>query len=239
MSDPVEETVIAYVDGCMDGEAVAAFEAKLAEDPVLAERVSSHRWMARQIVAAYGPPPEEGVDETLIARLGLGNDSVAVIPGFVHLTARRGVVWTARFAALAASLVVGIFVGQRLLMPDTSLIPGPDGQVTASGVLATGLSNQLAGEQGAVLIGVSFRTATGICRTFRTTQGLSGLGCREGAQWRLPVIVSAVSAQKAPTEYQLASGEIPSQVMAEVDRRIKGEPLTKAEETRLKAVGWR
>lgn len=238
MNDVPDETVILFVDGCMDREALIAFEARLANDPVLAKRVEAHRWMAQQIVAAHGPP-EVAVDQSLIARLGLGDDNVIGILDCRRSVARGGIIWTARISAIAASLVLGIFVGQAMLRPGTAMIANIGGRPTASGDLAYGLSNQLTGESGSVRIGVSFKTGNGICRTFRTAQGVSGLGCREGTDWLVPVMATDGADHVAATEYRLASGDVAPSVMAEVDRRIHGEPLSVAEEARMKATGWR
>lgn len=147
--------------------------------------------------------------------------------------------WAASVGTIAASLVVGIFVGQAMFTPGTAMIADTGGRPTASGVLADGLSNQLAGEPGPVRIGVSFKTENGICRTFRTAQGVSGLGCREGTHWLVPVMATDGADPAATTEYRLAGGDVAPSVMAEVDRRIRGEPLTTSEEAQLKMTGWR
>jgi hypothetical protein len=143
---------------------------RLANDAVLAERVAAHRWMARQIVAAYGPPPEAAVDECLVARFGLGDGdgNVVAIADSRRPAARRVMIWTARIGAITASLVIGILVGQAMFTPRTAMTADTGGRLMASGVLADRLSNQLAGELGPVHIGASFRTESGICRTFRT-----------------------------------------------------------------------
>ena len=241
MTPPGDEAVVAYIDGTMDDEALALFEARLAEDPALAEHVAAHRRVTQQIVAAYGAPhdADTGVDASLIARLALGSDNVVALPDRSRSIARPGNIWVVRIAALAASTVFGVFIGQQMLAPNMDLIAEAEGQLTARGELASGLSNQLAGEPGRVRIGVSFRTEHGLCRTFGTTEGLSGIGCREGREWRLPVLVKDATAKKNAMEYRLASGNLPPSVMAQVDREIKGDPLDPAAEARARKAGWR
>lgn len=239
MNEVPDETVVLFVDGCMAGEALIAFEARLAKDPLLAERVATHRWIARQIATAHGAPPETAFDKSHIARLGLSDDNVFTISDGSRSLARRRMVWGTAIGSIAASLVVGIFVGQAMFTPGTAMITNTGGRPFASGVLADGLSKQLAGDAGAVRIGVSFRTQNGICRTFRTAQGVSGLGCREGRHWLVPVMTTNSVGPATTTEYRLAGGDVAPSVMTEVDRRIVGGPLTTSQEAQLRTTGWR
>ena len=239
MKEVTDEAVIQFVDGCMTCNELAAFEARLAIDASLAERVSAHRWMARQIVAAYGSQPEAVIDQSLLDWLGLHEDNVLPFTGTRKLKFARAVNWSVGAGALAASLVIGVMVGQSLLAPPNGLILESHGKLLASGELAERLSNQLTGEQGPVRIGVSFRADNGVCRTFHVSQGASGLGCREGEHWTIPIMVTDDSNPNRPTEYSLAGGDIAPSVMAEVDRRIKGEPFNAEQERQLRNGGWK
>lgn len=239
MTEVPEEDVIAFVDGHLNSAARAAFEARLKIEPNLAARVASHRWMTRQVVAAYGPPPDERVDDAMIARLGLADDNVTMLADHRRRRKQQRMTWAVRISAIAASLVLGIFAGQRLPAPQGLLNTDDQGQIIAGRELADGLSNQLAGASGPVRIGISFRTDGGICRTFSTAHGVSGLGCRVGESWVVPMVATAGSPNKPTTEYQLAGGNVAPSVMAEVDHRIVGRPLSVAEERTLKADGWR
>lgn len=240
MTDIADESVIAFVDGQLDSEARVAFEARLAREPRLSERVAAHRWMARQIAAAYGPPPERDVDDALVSRLGLGDGRVVALSEH-RRAGHRGRFRAANIAAIAASLALGLVIGRGTPTPNSALIEEQAGRPIASGILAAGLSNQLTGEPGAVRIGLSFRTDQGICRTFRNDRGLSGIGCREGRYWRVPMMTAelAYAGSGAGTEYQLAGGQIPPAVMAQVDRWIRGEPLAPSEEVEMRKRGWR
>ena len=241
MSDILEERVIAYVDGELDGEAHLSFELRLASESELAERVAAHRWMARQVTAAYGPPPQADDDYALIARLGLGDCRVVALADHRPFVDRRPQAKVAALIAMAASLVLAIIAGSTALTSTSSFVRVPEGSRIASGVLAAGLSDQLAGEQGRVRIGLSFRSEKGVCRTFSTDQGGSGIGCREGDHWLVPMMTTnhARKGGDASTDYRLAGGDIPATVMAEVDRRIRGEPLSPADEKLLRRRHWR
>lgn len=238
MSETSDFEVIAYVDGCLDDAARAAFEARLAADPQLAERVAAHRWMTRQIVSAFGPPPGEEIEPMLLAKLGLAEPNVVPIRSRAMRPSRPLLALLAS-GALAASLVAGLFIGRWIdAAPAPLLRSGPAQQLLADGVLAEGLSGNLAGQAAQVRIGMSFRTAQGICRTFSTASGMSGLGCRHGGNWTVPIVTSAAPANGGG-DYRLAAGEVAPAVMAEVDRRILGDPLGTAEEQRLRKAGWK
>lgn len=244
MNDVSEEDVIAFVDGCLAGPALAAFEAKLSVDRGLAERVAAHRWMARQVVVAYGDPPGGEVDEVLVTRLGLADNNVSTPSGPIPSGSRRVPARRPSWAllasgALAASFFAGILIGTLRERPATSWLHADiSGRIAAGGALAEGLSNSLSGQGGPIRVGISFRTTQGVCRTFRTSEGLSGLGCRRGGQWAVPIVVTGASGPDAETEYRLAGGNVAPAVMSEADRLMIGEPLTAAEEEALKGRGW-
>lgn len=237
MTDISEEEVVAFVDGRLSREDEAAFEARMVSDPTLAARVASHRWMTQQIVAAYGTPPGDEVDDALLDRLGLAaNDNVVLMKD----RRRRWFASAAVAGALAASLALGVGLGRTVFVPDAMFHSDRGNQLSAGTMLAEGLSNNLAGQKaGPVRIGISFHTANGICRTFSIADGPSGLGCRSGAKWIVPVVAAPAAPVGPSQEYRLAGGSVSPSVMAEVDRRIVGEPLSPADEKRVKANDWR
>ncbi|MCW1383797.1 hypothetical protein OLX02_13290 [Novosphingobium sp. KCTC 2891] len=238
MTDISDIDVIAYVDGCLNDQARPAFEARLRDDPALAERVEAHRWMTRQIVSAYGPPPGDAVDSGLIARLGLAGNTVVAFTGQGGRP-RRHVFAAVMSGVIAASLALGLFVGRWLeRAPAPWLQGGPQAQVLADGALAESLSGNLTGQAGPVRIGMSFRTRQGLCRTFSTGTGLSGIGCRQGERWVVPVVVTG-AASTSTGDYRLAAGDVAPAVMAEVDRRIIGDPFDASAEKASVEKGWK
>lgn len=237
MTETTDIEVIAYVDDCMDDTARAAFEERMRHDPALAERVEAHRWMTQQIVSAFGPPPGDEIDPALVARLGLAGANVVPFPA-PSTRNRRPLFAVLVSGAIAASMVVGVFIGRIAESgPAPWLRSGPQQQVLADGALAQGLSANLAGQGGAVRIGMTFRTAQGVCRTFSTGSGLSGLGCRQGGNWVVPIFVNGAK-NEAQGDYRLAAGDVAPAVMSDVDSRILGEPLSPAEEAALMKHGW-
>lgn len=238
MTEISDIDVIAYVDGRLEGSVRAEFEDRIRSDPALAERVAAHRWMTEQIVSAFGPPPGDEIDPALVARLGLAQENVVPLAAPAPPRTRRTLLGFLTSGAIAASLVVGVFIGRWAHpAPAPWLRSGSDARVLADGALAEGLSASLAGQSGMVRIGMSFRTAQGICRTFSTGTGLSGLGCRQGSEWVVPIVVTSAAVADGG-DYRLAAGDVAPAVMTEVDRRIVGDPLGRAEEARLRTKGW-
>ena len=234
-----DEDVIAYVDDRMVDEMREPFERALRVDKALADRVAAHRWMTRQIAAAFGPPPDVGVDDPLVAWLDPDRGKVISLAGRRRPAVRRSFLVAVLSGAMAASLVCGVLIGRTMSGTDSLLRLDQNGKLAARGMLADGLSNRLAGEEGPVRIGISFHTAHEVCRTFSTIGGTSGLACRHGAEWSLPVVANPDPDSHGSGEYRLAGDAVTPDVMAQVDRRIVGSVLSTKEEAEFKARGWR
>jgi len=240
-----DETIVAYLDGALEPSARARFEARCQHDPALAQRVEAHRWLGAQIVASFGPPPsDEAGDRTLLARLGLAETPVparALPPGprFGLARWRRAPRPAAAITALAASLAFGLWLGGLHGVDSEALTVRREGHLVAAGELSRALSDGLSGQPGTIRIAMTIRTAQGPCRTFAADSGLAGLACRTNARWEVPVMVENPAARGPKGEYRLAAGEIPAAVMAEVDKRIVGDPLDARAEQELRQRGWR
>ncbi len=239
-----EETLMAYADNELDSETRAAVEAAMAADPEVARRVAQHKALRGQLRVAFDKVLDEPAPQRLIdAARGVpavrreGN----VIPLRRKPPPRRAL---PQWVALAASLILGVLIGQALLR--TSGSGGPvtsrDGQLLASGVLAQALSDQLAGapaQDSPVRIGMSFKSKDGdYCRTFalRESTTLAGLACRRSDDWRVQVL-----AQGGPTPgsgYRQAGSEMPRSVMQVVDDTIAGEPLDAHAEAAARDKNW-
>src|SRR5262249_49725409 len=107
------------------------------------------------------------------------------------------------WAAMAASLLVGV-LGARVLGPaPSSLLAMQDGQLRAGAVLTRVLDTRLAGDavnaHAPLHVGVSFRAQDGAyCRTFDSVEAgksVSGLACHQSDAWivRIATTESAVS----------------------------------------------
>ena len=66
-----DERLAAWLDGALQPDQAAAFEAELAGDPALAEQAFAWRGNDALLRAAFDGPIAQGVDAQLIARMGL------------------------------------------------------------------------------------------------------------------------------------------------------------------------
>jgi len=234
MTRPTEEEIVAYLDGELSDAAHVAFEARIADDPALAEAVRRHRETVERVRAAYSDYREPAFDARALESLGLGD------PNVVELAAvreRRGLnPWWA--SAIAASLVGGILIG-RFMPTGRDFIADRNGQLIAAASLDKALTGQNDGGGGAIELGLTFRTASGYCRTFRLAKAYAGLACRAEHRWSIPALVKDRIEEPRSADFRLAGEDFPPALMAEVDARIVGTPLTPAEVTKARRADWR
>lgn len=218
------DRLMAYVDGELDDDARRAFETELASDPDLAAQVAAQRALRARLSATYGPVIEEAVPLRLELAARTAND---------HARTRRVAVW----AAMAASLVVGVLAGRFAFLPEPPVAVGAD--LPARTELARALDRQLAAEPGVVRIGLTFRDPQGrYCRTFQSAADrLAGLACRGSERWR--VTMATAWSPSAEPQYRTAASATPPEVLAAVDRALAGETLDAAQETAARDRGWR
>jgi hypothetical protein len=119
------------------------------------------------------------------------------------------------------------------------MVAARQGQLVAAASLEKALDEQPDGGNGAIKIGTTFRTAAGYCRTFLRADGYAGLGCREGDGWVIPAVVKSRAAEPHSPDFRLAGDDFPPAVMAEVDTRIVGAPLTPTEVDQARRAKWR
>ena len=170
------ETIGAFVDGELNEIERRRIEAALNADPALAQQVEAERRLRAALKARFDPVAAAPVPEHLVA---------AVREGAKVAPMRRRIGWgMPQWAAMAATLALGLLVGQQL-RPGADVV-GRDGAMHASGALAQALETQLASAQGApVRIGLTFKARDGAwCRTFEQ-QALAGIACRAGEGWAL------------------------------------------------------
>lgn len=222
-----DERLIAYVDGELDAQGCAEVEAALDSDPQLGERLAAHMELQHAAAGAFGGVLAEPVPERLTRAVAQG---AVVRPDFGGGRGRLQLV-----AAMAACLVIGVFAG-RLVAPAPSLALR-DGGLAAGGALSKALEEELAAGDGAIRIGLTFRSQGGYCRTFAVPDaGLGGLACREGRSWRVPVTAPLPAQQSG---YRMAASGTPPAVLAAVDELIVGEPLDRGQEAAARERGWR
>jgi len=167
--------VMAYVDGELPPADAAAFDARLAREPALADAVARERALRTRLQSAYAPVLDEPMPASLLDLLAIPDAAAKAPP--VHLAAMppppaaaneplpagasdaaraalpRAQRWGwPQFGAIAASLVLGVLFGARLSggqhVPggDTlALAVAPDGAITAQGALRTALEHDVGG----------------------------------------------------------------------------------------------
>ncbi len=224
-----DDTLMAYADGELEAAERAAIEQAMRTDPAIAAAVERHRALRADVAAAFA-----GIlDEPVPARL---QPPAPVVSLAVERDKRRRWSWP-EWGALAATLVVGVLAGRMIPGGGGPALAGTGNQVVAQGELAAALDRQVGGKaEGAVKVGVSFAARDGAyCRGF--IMGASaGLACREGGQWKIPVLAEAE--KEAAGGYRQAGSALPPAVLDAIDARIADRPLDAAGEEAARARGW-
>jgi hypothetical protein len=224
-----DDLLMAFADGELDELSRARVERAIAEDPALRARLAQQQRLRATLAAHYGPTADEAVPERLRAMLETE---------VVRLPAPKPRPRWQSFAALAATLVLGLALGRTLLVP-----AGPvgieNGTMVAQGALAHALETQLASAQpadAATRIGLSFAATDGrLCRTFDSA-ALSGLACRGDSGWQLMTTAAASGGPR--TGYRQAGSGNP-QVLAAAQELMAGDAFDAAAERRARESGWR
>lgn len=226
---PTHEMLMAYVDGELDGAEKLAVEQAIGEDPQVASEVASARLLRERIQQAYAPVLEEAVPERLLTAAGK--------------RPAPGRSWgVPAWAGMAASLLLGLLLSPLLLPEKSQPLLDMSGHALVAGAeLAQSLDHRLAADvaPGPVAIGLSFRTRDGAyCRTFALAppQSMTGLACRDGKQWLVPVL-QAANGQAG--DLRRASSSLPPAILAEVDARIQGDTLDADGEREARDADWK
>jgi hypothetical protein len=224
-----DETLMAFADGELSEAERANVAAALAQDEALRRKLAAHQALRARLSASF----DSTLDEAVPPRLLAGAASRNVIDFQQHHRRR----WAAReWAAMAASLALGVVIGVGAMRADTPAIVARGDGLVAHGALARALDVQLAADPARdVRIGLSFRTHDGsYCRTFELTQAsASAVACRHDGEWR----IALATASALGGEVRMA-GAAP-EVLAVVDAMIEGEPLDARAEAGARANDWR
>jgi hypothetical protein len=255
MSIP-NETLMAYVDGELDPGARAGVEEAMRGDPEIERRVLQLRNLRTRIQSAYAAELTEPVPERLLAALrqpsrtaeskvvDLANarDSVALKAVSTRPSGSRWRYVTSMAASLLVAVGAGYFAWHRW---QSVMIRDVGGSLVASGPLASGLSDQLAGDaatHSSVDIGLSFLAKSGdYCRTFSISGGAagSGLACRHANRWEIRVLTQSTTELGGGSKYRTAGSALSPAVLAAVQDQIEGDPLDRAAEIAARQQGWR
>jgi alkylhydroperoxidase/carboxymuconolactone decarboxylase family protein YurZ len=244
-----DETLMAFADGELDQSLRAEIAVAIERDPALAGRVAQHRALRAKVAGAFSTVLDRPVPDNLIA---IARGAAATADANRHSSrdkvlqfpapTRRApaMPWRAReWAAMAASVVLGVVMSWKLIVPDPPLIAPQGGRLVARGALAAALDQQLASKQSGlepVLIGLSFRTGAGnYCRSFALARAASaGLACRSRSEWE---ILATAPAPPAVEGVRQAGSPSPA-IMQAIESRISGEALDAVGEQNARRAGW-
>lgn len=233
-----DEKLMAYVDGELPADERERIRAAIAQDESLQKAVAGEELLRRKLAELHSPVLEEDVPGRLTHLLESRQGSLPPLRGSSLAKSGPGAPtrWWKNVTAIAASLVLGLFLGQALSDPagDES---GPVAAV-AQGQLAKALETQLASSQtpaDPVQIGATFIGRGGHpCRTYETSAS-AGLACRSGGEWRLKLI--APGAGTPSTEYQQA-GSSAELVMRSAQELLAEGPMGAEQERQARDAGW-
>ena len=228
-----DEKLFAWLDGELEPAEAAEMERKVASDPALARLAEQHRALGNRLRGAFDPIAATPVPERLQAAL---RPSAEVVD-FAAAKRSRSLPSFAQWAAMAATLVLGLFLGTLVSERGNAPVEVHAGQLYAAAALNQALDTQLASAPaGNVRIGLTFRDQAGeICRSF-TQSASSGLACRSGQRWRLKGLFAAPDGQES--KYRMAAGLDPN-LAALVDATMVGEPFDAVGEKASRDKGWR
>lgn len=225
-----EEKFFAWLDGELDGEAAARIAARVAADPSLAEQARAHRALAGQLRGAFDPVMAAAVPD----RVGAGPVDLTEAR---ERRAARPLPRATKWAAIAATLAIGIVTGTMLSTGSSAPVVRENGALVAAAELEEALDTRLASAPASegVRIGLTFRDADGaLCRSFENEES-SGLACRADGDWQIRGLFQQADAQTG--DYRMASGADPR--LAElVDATIAGEPFDAEAERAAMEAGW-
>lgn len=236
-----EETVIAYVDGECDAVTARRIEKAMATDGILADRIAREQALRSRLAAHYDPVAQEPVPDRLTALLTASIES-NVDNSFAGRKAdedrkragRQGF-GIAQWGAMAATLALGIVVGQFGLGQNGGPIAQQDGALIASGALENALEKQLASVQSdnaSYRIGLTFRSQSDqICRSF-DGESLAGIACKANDHWWLEDMIPG----KATSGYRQASS---SEINARAATMMADAPVDADSERKLMENGWK
>src|SRR5437763_15685461 len=227
-----DEKFFAWLDGELGPAEAAEVAAKVAADPRLAKLAEQHRNLGARLKGAFDPIAAAPVPEHLQAAL---HPSAEVVD-FAAAKRARSVPSLPQWAAMAATLAIGILAGTMIPQRGSAPAEVQGGKLYAAASLNRALDTQLASAPaGDVRIGMTFRDQAGeVCRTFTQTAA-SGLACRQSGRWKLKGLFAAPEGQGS--DYRMATGMDPN-LAALVDSSMAGEPFDASKEKQAKARGW-
>ena len=235
-----EARFFAWLDGELPEDEAAEVERQVAADPSLQRKADEHRALNAGLRSAFAPVVAAPLPARLSELLAPNTEQkvINLADARERREARTGAPLWRQAAAMAATLALGMVVGNQLTGDPSGPVQVEAGRLVAGAELGSALYARLgsAPAGGGPRIGMTFRDRSGaICRTFEH-QAASGLACREGGDWRIRGLFQGAEGQS--TDYRMAAGADP-RLLEMVDDSIQGEPLDDAQEKEAQSKGWR
>ncbi|MEO6361117.1 MAG: hypothetical protein ABIO43_11185 [Sphingomicrobium sp.] len=231
----MDEQFFAWLDGELNPEEAAEVEKRVAADPELSDAAAEHRALAMQLHGAFDPVTQAPIPDRI--RSAVRPPSPVTELASWRQRRQSGRPAVQHWAAMAATLAVGIVVGTMVPTDDGSPFELRGGQMVAASALDHALDTQLASAaSGDTRIGLTFRDRSGaICRSFENNAS-SGVACSEVGHWRIHGLFAAPEGQDG--SYRIAAGSDPN-LAALIETRIAGEPFDAKQEAKARARDWR
>lgn len=235
-----EEKFFAWLDGELSDDEATEVERQVASDPELQRRADEHRALTAGLRNAFTPFAEAPLPARLteLVEPRAAEEVVSLAKARERREARTAPLLWKQMAAMAATLALGIVVGNQLTGNPTSPIQTEAGRLVAGAELESALYARLASaphEDGPRIV-MTFRDRSGaICRTFED-KSASGLACRDRGDWRIVSVFQAPEGQG--TDYRMAAGA-DFRLLELVDEHMVGEPFGAAEERAAQKRDWR
>ena len=232
-----DDIFFAWLDGELASDEAARVAAEVQADPKLAARAEQHRALRQRLGRAFDGLVDAPIPDHLLAATRRSDPEVVDLASARRSREDRTWAPLPQWAAIAATLAVGIFVGTMIPESSEAPVAVEGGKIYAAAALDSALTAQLASAPaGDVRIGMTFRDQSGaVCRSF-SEAATSGVACRNGGRWQVRGLFAAPEGQAG--SYRMAGGMDPN-LAALVDSTISGEPFDATQERDAKAKGWR
>lgn len=220
-----DEKFFAWLDGELEEREAETLAKVVAADPELSRKAEQHRALKLRLGEAFAP-------------VAMAEAPRSNVIDLAEVRARRALPSAAQWAAMAATLVLGMATGTMLTGGSDTPVTTEAGQLMASASLDRALDTQLASapQAGGPRIGLTYRSASGaICRSF-TDGAAQGLACREGDNWRIRGLFQGAEGQSG--DFRMAAGPDPA-LGALIEATIAGEPFDAGAERGARDADWR
>src|SRR5688500_13447737 len=132
-----DERFFAWLDGELESAEAAEVGALVAADPALQRKADAHRALAGRLNAAFDPIAAASLPGRLAE--AIQPKEAEVIDLAARREARRPIPARMQWAAMAATLAIGIVAGSMIGSSPSGPIGREDGQLVASGALEAAL----------------------------------------------------------------------------------------------------